>query len=111
MRILVVNPNTTASMTRKIDLAAKAVASRGVEIVAVNPEFGPPSIEGYYDEAFAIPGLIAEREKAGGEDATVIACFDDTGLEAARSFSPRRSSELARRRSISRVLSPANSAS
>jgi allantoin racemase len=89
MRILVVNPNTTASMTLKIGAAARSLASSGVEIISANPEFGPPSIEGYYDEAFAIPGLIAEMEKAGDVDATVIACFDDTGLEAARSFSPK----------------------
>ena len=49
---------------------------------------GPVSIEGYYDEAFCIPGLLdqigkAERE---GADAYVIACFDDTGLDAARTI-------------------------
>ena len=84
MRILVVNPNTTASMTGKIAAAAKGAASPGVEIRAVNPEFGPPSNEGYYDEAFAVPGLIAEIKKAPEADAVVVACFDDTGLEAAR---------------------------
>lgn len=88
MRLLVVNPNTTRSMTDKIGTAAKAVAAPGTEIIAINPESGPPSIEGYYDEVFAIPGLIAEMQKAGPVDATIIACFDDTGLEAARSFSP-----------------------
>ena len=87
MRILVVNPNTTASMTRKIGAAARAAASPGVEIFAVNPEFGPPSIEGYYDEVFSIPGIIAEMRKAGDVDATIIACFDDTGLDAARCLS------------------------
>jgi len=86
MRILVVNPNTTASMTRKIGAAAQAVASAGTEIVAVQPEFGPPSIEGYFDEAFAVPGLIEEIRKAGDVDAIVLACFDDTGLDAARSI-------------------------
>ncbi len=85
MRLCVINPNTTASMTAKIGVAAKATASRGVEISAVNPEFGPPSVEGYYDEAFAVPGLLAEIAKAGDADAFVVACFDDTGLEAARS--------------------------
>jgi allantoin racemase len=84
MRIHVVNPNTTASMTLKIGAAAKAAASRDVEISAVNPDFGPPSIEGYFDEAFSVPGLIAEIAKASDADAFVIACFDDTGLEAAR---------------------------
>jgi allantoin racemase len=84
--ISVINPNTTASMTAKIGAAAKAAASPGVQIRASNPEFGPASIEGYYDEAFAIPGLIAEMAKEPDADAYVIACFDDTGLEAARSF-------------------------
>ena len=84
MRLLVVNPNTTASMTEKIGAAAKAAASAGTEIVAVSPTDGPPSIEGYYDEVFAIPGMIAEMRRAGPVDATIIACFDDTGLDAAR---------------------------
>ena len=84
MRIHVVNPNTTASMTAKIGVAAKAVASPGVEVTAVNPEFGPVSIEGYFDEAFSVPGLIAEIGKAKGADAFIVACFDDTGLDAAR---------------------------
>ena len=84
MRICVVNPNTTASMTVKIGAAARAAASPGVEVRAVNPEFGPPSIEGYYDEAFAVLGLLAEIANAPDADAFVVACFDDTGLEAAR---------------------------
>jgi len=84
MRILLVNPNTTASMTAKIGAAAKAAAAPGVEIRAVNPDFGPPSIEGYYDEAFAVAGLLAEMAKAPDADAVVVACFDDTGLDAAR---------------------------
>ncbi|HEY1863228.1 MAG TPA: aspartate/glutamate racemase family protein [Roseiarcus sp.] len=84
MRIQVVNPNTTLSMTRKIGAAAKAAASPGVEVSAVNPDFGPPSIEGYFDEAFSVPGLIEEIGKARNADAFVVACFDDTGLETAR---------------------------
>jgi allantoin racemase len=83
MRILVINPNTTASMTAKIGEAAASVASGSTEIIAVNPVDGPPSIEGYFDEVFAIPGIIAEMGKAPA-DAYVIACFDDTGLDAAR---------------------------
>ncbi len=88
MRILVVNPNTTQSMTRTIETAAKAVASATTDIVAVTSSMGPVSIEGYYDEVFAIPGLlkeIAAGEKAGAQ-AAIIACFDDTGLDAARAL-------------------------
>jgi allantoin racemase len=86
MKLLVVNPNTTAQMTKRIGAAARAAAEPGVEILAVNPMSGPASIEGYYDEAFAAPGVIEEIAKgeAAGADASIIACFDDTGLEAAR---------------------------
>jgi allantoin racemase len=84
MRIQVVNPNTTVSFTQKIARAARAAASPGVEILVSNPEFGPESIEGYYDEAFSVPGLLDEIRRVPDADAVVIACFDDTGLEAAR---------------------------
>ncbi len=89
MRILVINPNSTASMTRRIGEAARSVAAPGTMIVAANPPGGPESIEGYYDEALAVPGMLAEiarHEWDGGIDATVIACFDDVGLDAARSL-------------------------
>lgn len=86
MRILVVNPNTTRSMTEKIGAAARAVAGAGTDITAVSPAMGPVSIEGFYDEAFAVPGLIEEVRKgeAAGYDGYVVACFDDTGVDAAR---------------------------
>jgi allantoin racemase len=88
MHLTIVNPNTTASMTRLIGEAARAVATPGTTIEAVNPESGPSSIEGYYDEVFAIPGMLAEMRKRPHADAFVIACFDDTGLDAARSLVP-----------------------
>lgn len=88
MRLHVVNPNTTAAMTDKIARAARAVAREGTEILATQPDSGPVSIEGFYDEAFAVPGMLARIRAADGAgvDAHVIACFDDTGLEAARSI-------------------------
>ncbi len=88
MEILVVNPNTTASMTDKIRAAAEAAASPGTQVTAVNPGVGPASIEGFYDEALAVPGLLAEVAKGEARRVAghVIACFDDTGLEAARTL-------------------------
>jgi allantoin racemase len=87
MKIFVVNPNITRSMTEAIGAAARRAASPGTTIVAVNPVMGPASIEGYYDEVLSAPGLIQEiiKAEAQGADAHVIACFDDTGLDAARS--------------------------
>ena len=84
MRLLVINPNSTASMTEKIGKAAKAAASAKTEVVAVNPPDGPVSIEGYYDEALSVPGLLRTIQTAAPFDAVIIACFDDTGLDAAR---------------------------
>jgi len=88
MEILVVNPNTTASMTAAIGRAAERVAAPGTRIIAVNPDTGPESIEGFYDEAIALPGLLAEvsRGETRGVDGHVLACFDDTGLDAARAL-------------------------
>ena len=89
MRLLVINPNTTASMTRKIGEAAKAVASPSTEVTAVNPAHGPVSIEGFYDEAFCVPGLLEEVRKGveEGYDGFLVACFGDPGLDACREIS------------------------
>jgi len=87
-KILIVNPNTTASMTKTIGEAARAAAAAGTNIVDVTSAMGPVSIEGFYDEAFAVPGLIQALLNAPDADAGIIACFDDTGLDAARSVAP-----------------------
>ena len=86
MKIRIINPNTTWSMTEKIGACARAVARPGTEIVAVSPSMGPASIESHYDEALAVPGLLQEiaRGEAAGVDGYVIACFGDPGLKAAR---------------------------
>ena len=86
MKIKVINPNTTASMTQKIGQAAQAVANPGTKIIACNPGMGPVSIEGYYDEALCVVGLLEEirQGESEGVDGYVIACFGDPGLLAAR---------------------------
>ncbi|ACD16729.1 aspartate/glutamate racemase family protein [Paraburkholderia phytofirmans] len=86
MRIKLINPNTTQRMTEAMGRCAREVAAPGTEVIAVNPTMGPPSIEGYYDEALATPGLLAEVAAGEGEgcDGYVIACFGDPGLYAAR---------------------------
>jgi allantoin racemase len=86
MRILVVNPNSTTSMTDKIVDAARAVAGPGVEIIGRTAKGAPASIEGHRDEALCLPGLlqaVAEAE-AEGVDGIVVACFDDPGIGACR---------------------------
>lgn len=86
MLLHIVNPNTTASMTAKIATAARNMAGADTEILATQPESGPASIEGYYDEAFAVPGMLTRVAEAEARSVAghIIACFDDTGLDAAR---------------------------
>ena len=67
MRILVINPNTTAAMTATIEACAAAAASPGTTVTAVTPTMGPVSIESHYDEALAVPGLLAEIARAEEE--------------------------------------------
>lgn len=88
MLIRVVNPNTTRYMTEKVAVAARSVAAPGTMIDATQPGDGPASIEGPYDGALAVRGLLARiaEGEARGAAAHVIACFDDTGLDAARSL-------------------------
>jgi allantoin racemase len=86
MKIKIINPNTTWSMTRKIGESARALANLDTEIVAVSPTMGPVSIESHYDEALAVPGVLEEimAGEQDGFDAYAIACFGDPGLKAAR---------------------------
>ena len=86
MKIMVINPNTTASMTRIIGAAARNVTSPGTDIVAINPDCGPVSIESHYDEVVSAMALLEDVRlgEKEGVDAYVIACFGDPGLLAAR---------------------------
>lgn len=83
-RILIINPNSTATMTADICATAKTHALADTDITAINPTDGPPSIQGPEDAEACLPGLFATFEEAMQSavfDAVIIACFDDTGLE------------------------------
>lgn len=90
--ILVINPNTTASMTDKIAAAARAAAGPATRITAINPRQGPAAIQGPDDGAAALPHLYAlfdhSLEIDRSIDAVIIACFDDTGLFELKARSP-----------------------
>ncbi len=75
MRILLINPDTTASMTQKATVAAP-----GTAMVAAASRMGPVSIEGHYDGVLAIPGLLTALKawQSSGFEAAIVACFDDT---------------------------------
>ena len=73
-------------MTDKIAIVARAVARPDTEIVAASSQDGPASIQGFLDVATCVPGLLKEVARHKDVDAIVIACFDDTGLDAVRSL-------------------------
>ena len=85
MKILFINPNTSAEMSETIDKSAKKYASSGTDITTVNPSEGPDFIANAYLEALQVPRVIdlVERNKKN-YDAFVIACGGDPGLEACR---------------------------
>ena len=89
MRLLIINPNSTSSMTDKIKVAACSVALPETEIVATNPTNSPASIQGYYDEAMSLAGMLEIIRSTPDVDGVIIACFDDTGLDAARCITDR----------------------
>lgn len=91
MRIFVINPNTSESMTSHIRRELEKVRRADTELTVVCPEHGPVSIESAYDEALAQPHtleLVRQANQDGeGYDAIVLACFSDPALDAAKEIS------------------------
>lgn len=86
MRVLVINPNSTKSMTDGIVSTASAASAPDVVVDSVTNADGPPAIQGEADGLAATPGVVQliGQAAANGYDAAIIACFDDTGLAEAR---------------------------
>lgn len=82
MRILVVNVNTTVSMTESIAAAARAAASPGTEIVGLTPAFGADSCEGNVESYMAALGVLDAVQKYREPfDAVIQAGFGEHGRE------------------------------
>ncbi len=92
MKIKLINPNTTWSMTESIEECAKKYARSDTQVYAVSPDTGVDSIECYVDEYLAVPGVLKEIVKGDREeeaDAFIISCFGDPGLQAAREITDK----------------------
>lgn len=89
MRLLVVNPNISESVTELIRTEALRVAAPSTEIVVRTAAAGVEYIETRLESLLAAPAvaqLIAEE--AGGVDAVVVAAFGDPGLPALKELVP-----------------------
>ena len=81
--ILLINPNTTRSITDLVLRTARGFASRGTKLRAATGRFGPRYIASRVGYAVAghaaVDALASDR---GTKDAVVLACFGDPGLSA-----------------------------
>jgi allantoin racemase len=90
MRILIINPNASQSMTDKMEIVANRVRRDDTDITIRRLMTGPVTIESSYDEAYAI-GPTIDLVRCAVEkdyDAIILACFCEVGVEAAREISP-----------------------
>ena len=82
MKILVVNVNTSPTMSRSIDLAARRAAAPGTEIVTLTPFIGVDGVDCAFESYIAAVAVI-DRVMAYPEpfDAVVMAGFGEHGRD------------------------------
>jgi Asp/Glu/hydantoin racemase len=89
--ILVINPNSTQSVTRAMDEACAPLRiPGGPAIECMTLTEGPPGVETQRDVESVVAPLVrtvAQREKDHG--AFVIACFSDPGIHAVRELTKK----------------------
>jgi len=88
MSIIIINPNSTVSMTEAmLAQARRAAPSQSFE--GWTSHNGPPAIQGVEDGETATGPLLQLVDKASksGADGIIIGCFDDTALDEAAAIS------------------------
>ena len=83
-RLGLINPNTDPIHTAAMREVALATLPEGSAVLAASPERGPSSIESAADAAVAAAETVALIRSMPGQDAYLIACFGDPGLDASR---------------------------
>ena len=89
MRLLFINPNTSAHLTELGARVARGVARPETEIVPATGRFGARYITSRAAAAIAGHAVLDTYAREGkGADAVIIACFGDPGLFALRELAP-----------------------
>lgn len=89
MKLLLINPNISSSVTALIESEARRSASPGTDITAATAPFGVAYIETRFEAMLgAHAAAQVAAEQAAGHDAVVIAAFGDPGLLALREVLP-----------------------
>jgi allantoin racemase len=84
LRLLIVNPNTSASVTRWLAEEARRVAGEHVEVTAVIAPSGLSAIQTPDDLLQAARVVVDTIKNNADVDATIIGAFGDPGLIEAR---------------------------
>lgn len=85
MRLLLVNPNTTASISDLVAREAEAILGGEAEVLMATGRFGARYVASRAAAAVAAhAALEAYAEHGEGADAVLLACFGDPGLLALR---------------------------
>ena len=85
MKLLLINPNTSQSVSDLIEAEAKRAAAPGTHISVMTAPFGVAYIETRFESligAYAAATLAAEH--CGQHDAIVVAAFGDPGIDGLR---------------------------
>ncbi|QUG40616.1 aspartate/glutamate racemase family protein [Psychrobacillus sp. INOP01] len=83
MNILVLNPNTSLSMSSEITNTLNKISGLNSNFVIANPDFGVDSLESFYEYNLATFGCIRYINNTSiNYDGILLACFGDPGLYA-----------------------------
>jgi allantoin racemase len=91
MRILLINPNGSPGVTRRIEAAARSMSLPGDQFQAVDVPNAPPLIVTEADQQRAADGVATVALERGWDaDGIVIGSFGDTGIELVREKCPTK---------------------
>ena len=89
MKLLIINPNISHSVTELIEAEARRAASPGTELTMRTAAFGVAYIETRAEAAIGAYATLDELAMHhASHDAAVVAAFGDPGLDAAREMLP-----------------------
>jgi Asp/Glu/hydantoin racemase len=93
LQLLVVNPNTSASVSDKLHEHVAAIAGPEARVRVATARFGANYISNETSFAIAahaaLDAVASDREQHGEADAMLLACFGDPGIEALRELTGR----------------------
>jgi Asp/Glu/hydantoin racemase len=88
MRIVLVNPNTSAATTAAMAAIAEEEAAGRAEVEGVTAHIGAPLITDLGALAVAAGAVVALAPALAGADAVIVAAFGDPGLDELRGQLP-----------------------